>query len=254
MKKYLDKRITLYLRGVKATAIYHADEEYYALDLADIIYSLKTRKEVETKFHEFVDRIIYKKTLILKDILTDPDSHRMDFTMLDYFTALINCEKAKLERSPESYMWDKVIRAYETKKSRKKIHDIKEQMELLWEEVHIIPKNVKKEEVAAQKEPSMIPELKIERPKKYDGIVITKDLDEIIKGFKYKYGLTPPVRVDGDSIIIDIEGNSLHIIPKYKLVNYVIPTHLATINLVFVLGKDGDLKLQYTKLGKWVIK
>ncbi|MEQ3386870.1 hypothetical protein AAA126_11715, partial [Phocaeicola dorei] len=74
------------------------------------------------------------------------------------------------------------------------------------------------------------------------------------KGFKYKYGLTPPVRVDGDSIIIDIGDNSLHIIPKYKLVNYVISTHLTTINIVFVLGKDGDLKLQYTKLGKWVIK
>ena len=48
--------------------------------------------------------------------------------MLDYFTALINREKAKSERSPESYMWDKVVRVYETKKSRKKIHDIKEQM------------------------------------------------------------------------------------------------------------------------------
>lgn len=253
MKKYLDKKVTLYLRGVKAIAIYHADEDYYALDLAGIIHSLKTKKEVEAKFSEFVDRLIYKETLILKDILTDPDYHRRDFTMLDYFTALINCEKAKSERSPESYMWDKVIRVYETKKSRKRIHDIKELMELLWEEVHIIPKRIKKEE-AVQKETVVIPDLKIERPKKYDGIVITNDLDEIIKGFKYKYGMSPPVRMEGDSIVIDIGDNSLHIIPKYKLVNYVIPTHLTTINLVFVLGKDGDLKLQYTKLGKWVIK
>lgn len=253
MKKDLDKKITLYLRGVKSIAIYHADEDYYALELAGIIHTLKTKKEVEAKFHEFVDRLIYKKTLILKDILTDPDYRRREFTMLDYFTALINYEKAKMERSAESYMWSKVIREYENKKSRKKIHDIKDQMELLWEEVHIIPKRIKKEEVI-QKESSVIPELKIERAKKYDGIVITNDLEEIIKGFKYKYGMVPPVRLDGDSIIIDIGDNSLHIIPKYKLVNYVIPTHLTTINLIFVLGKDGDLKLQYTKLGKWVIK
>lgn len=254
MKKYLDKRITLYLRGIKAIVIYHADEDYYALDLAGVVYSLKTKKDVESKFNEFVDRLIYKETLILKEILTDPDYQRRDFTMLDYFTALINREKAKSERSPESYMWDKVVRVYETKKSRKKIHDIKEQMELIWDEVHIIPKNIKKKEEVIKEEHPIMPELKIERPRKYDGIVITKDLDEVIKGFKYKYGLTPPVRVDGDSIIIDIGDNSLHIIPKYKLVNYVIPTHLTTINIVFVLGKDGDLKLQYTKLGKWVIK
>lgn len=139
-EKYLDKRITLYLRGIKAIAIYHADEDYYALDLAGVVYSLKTKKDVESKFNEFVDRLIYKETLILKEILTDPDYQRRDFTMLDYFTALINCEKAKSERSPESYMWDKVVRVYETKKSRKKIHDIKEQMELIWDEVHIIPK------------------------------------------------------------------------------------------------------------------
>ena len=148
MKKYLDKRITLYLRGIKAIAIYHADEDYYALDLAGVVYSLKTKKDVESKFNEFVDRLIYKETLILKEILTDPDYQRRDFTMLDYFTALINREKAKSERSPESYMWDKVVRVYETKKSRKKIHDIKEQMELIWDEVHIIPKNIKKKELS----------------------------------------------------------------------------------------------------------
>ena len=54
MKKYLDKRITLYLRGIKAIAIYHADEDYYALDLAGVVYSLKTKKDVESKFNEFV--------------------------------------------------------------------------------------------------------------------------------------------------------------------------------------------------------
>ena len=87
-------------------------------------------------------------------------------------------------------MWDKVVRVYETKKSRKKIHDIKEQMELIWDEVHIIPKNIKKKEEVIKEEHPIMPELKIERPRKYDGIVITKDLDEVIKGFKYKYGLT----------------------------------------------------------------
>ena len=66
MKKYLDKRITLYLRGIKAIAIYHADEDYYALDLAGVVYSLKTKKDVESKFNEFVDRLIYKETLIIK--------------------------------------------------------------------------------------------------------------------------------------------------------------------------------------------
>lgn len=43
-EKYLDKRITLYLRGIKAIAIYHADEDYYALDLAGVVYSLKTKR------------------------------------------------------------------------------------------------------------------------------------------------------------------------------------------------------------------
>lgn len=42
-EKYLDKRITLYLRGIKAIAIYHADEDYYALDLAGVVYSLKPK-------------------------------------------------------------------------------------------------------------------------------------------------------------------------------------------------------------------
>lgn len=247
----MNKKITIWLRGVKAIAIYHADEDYYALELGGVLYSFKSFKEVQAKVTEYVDRLIYKDTLILREVLTEPDYRRRDFTMLDYFTALINHEKAKAERSPESYMWEKVIRAFEAKKSRKRLHDIKEQMELIYEEVRIVSKRKKeqkKEEIVVE------PEMKIKRPPRYDGIVITKDIDEAIEGFKYKYGIVPPIRINGEFIVIETGTNSVRSIPKHKLVNYVIPTHLSTQNLILVLGKDGDLKLQHTKLGKWVIK
>lgn len=247
----MNKKITIWLRGVKAIAIYHADEDYYALELGGVLYSFKNFKEVQAKVTEYVDRLIYKDTLILREVLTEPDYRRRDFTMLDYFTALINHEKAKAERSPESYMWEKVIRAFEAKKSRKRLHDIKEQMELIYEEVRIVSKRKKEEK---KEEIVVKPEMKIERPQRYDGIVITKDLDEAIEGFKYKYGIIPPIRINGESIVIETGTNSVLSIPKHKLVNYVIPTHLTTQNLILVLGKDGDLKLQHTKLGKWVIK
>lgn len=247
----MDKKITLQLRGVKAIVIYHADEDYYALEIGGMLHSFNTFKEVQTKFTEYVERLIYKDTLILRDILTEPDFKRRDFTMLDYFTALINYDKAKAERSPESYMWEKVIRAFEAKKSRKRLYDIKEQMELMYEEIRIVSKRKKeekKEEIVAEQK------MKIELPKKYDGIVITKNLNEAIEGFKYKYGIIPPIHIIGNSIVIEIGDNSIYAIPKYKLLNYIIPIHLTTKNLILVMGKDGDIKLQYNNLGKWVIK
>lgn len=247
----MDKKVILQLRGVKAVAIYHADRNYYALEIGGVLYSFNTFKEVCAKFTEYVEILIYKDTLILRQILTEPDYKRRDFTVLDYFTALINYDKSKIERSPESYMWDKVIRAFEAKKSKKRLHDIKEQMELIYEEIRIISKRKKEE-----KKEDIVPEqkMKIKLPKKYDGIVITKDLNEAIEGFEYKYGITPPIHITSNSIVIEMGDNSIHAIPKYKLVNYIIPTHLTTKNIILVMGKEGDIKLQYNNLGKWVIK
>lgn len=56
-----------------------------------------------------------------------------------------------------------------------------------------------------------------------------------------------------NTFAIKMESDN-EVLDEVVVINYVIPTHLTTINIVFVLGKDGDLKLQYTKLGKWVIK